>query len=390
VRSPLGDFTGRLLSRHGALVERDQDDLVALVPPAVAATLEVAEYQRFTCDPRASGADAVRVDYGSPMVDRFERLVQELGRAAVLTRALPVRLKPLDPEEAFTRAITVTNGIVRDCRVEAGRARYVGFFVEHELLADERVSGLTAIWVNTTMRSVPRLDGLWRMLAAQEDNRLEVEVYADPGTPEDTAPRTQADMAAILADAWKQAAGRIQRTVEHRLRETVDSLIRRRDRDFARLREYYQSIETEIRRRARRAWTKGDGASVKTEAARLDATIRTYEARANDLVDRYRTRVRLKPLGALVCTLPVQRVTARLYRRSASRSLTVAWNPIDRAIEPPCCDACGAAAARVTLCDDRVHVLCGACHGLCPACGRSYCRACHARCPRRHESGTGS
>jgi len=159
VPSPLADFTGRLLSRHGALVEQDQDDLVALVSPAVAATLEVAEYQRFTFDPRAVRADAVRVDYGSPLVDRFERLVQELGRAAVLTPAVPLRLKPLDPEEAFTRGITVVNGIVRDCRVEEGQARYVGFFVEHELLADERVSGLTEIWVNSTMRSAPRLDG---------------------------------------------------------------------------------------------------------------------------------------------------------------------------------------------------------------------------------------
>jgi hypothetical protein len=382
VLSPLRDFTDRLLVRHGALVERDRDDLAALVPPAVAATLDVAEYQRFTFDPRASGAESVRVDYGSPLVDRFERLVDGLARASVVTRPVPLRLKALDPEEAFTRAITVANGIVRDCQVEEARARYAGFFVEHELLADERVSGLTEIWVNTTMRSTPRMDGLWRMLAAQEDDPLEVEAHAEAGAP--------AAMAAILIDAWKQAAGRVQRAVEHRLRETVDSLSRRRDRDFARLREYYQSIETEIRRRARRASTKGDEASFKTEAARLDATIRTYEARVNDLIDRYRTRVRLKALGALLCTLPVQRVTARLHRRSASRSLTVAWNPIDRAIEPPCCDGCGAGAARVTLCDDRVHVLCDVCHGLCHACGRSYCGACHARCPRRHESGTES
>jgi hypothetical protein len=339
VLPPLGDFTCRLLVHGGALVERERDDLVALIPATVAATLEVAEYQRFTFDPRTVAADALRVDYGSPVVDRFERIVQKLARTAIFKQPIPLRLKPLDPEDAFTPGITVTNGVIRDCRVEAWRATYVGFFVEHELLADERVPGLTEIWVNTTMRSTPRLVGLSRMLVAQDGDPLEAD--AEPGAPN--------DMAATLAEAWHQGAVRAKRAVEHRLRDTVDSLIRRRDREFTRLREYYEAIDGEIRRRARRARAKGDDAAVKTETARLEATIRTYQARVRDLVDRYRTHVRLKPLGALVCTLPVQRVTARLHRRSVSRTLAVAWNPIDRAIEPPCCDACGVGAAQVTL-----------------------------------------
>ena len=56
---PLGDFTYRLLVHRGALVEREQDDLVALIPATVAATLEVDEYQRFTFDPRAVATNAV-------------------------------------------------------------------------------------------------------------------------------------------------------------------------------------------------------------------------------------------------------------------------------------------------------------------------------------------
>ncbi len=261
---PLGDFTCRLLVHSGALVERERDDLVALIPPAVAATLEVAEYQRFTFDPRAVAPDAIRVDYGSPVVDRFERIVQRLGRTAIFRQAIPHRLKPLDPGDAFTSGITVTNGVVRDCRVEAWRARYVGFFVEHELLADERVPGLTEIWVNTTMRSSPRLVGLSRMLVAQDGDPLEAD--AEPGAPN--------DMAATLAEAWHQGAVRAKRAVEHRLRDTVDSLIRRRDREFTRLREYYEAIDGEIRRRAWRSRAKGDDAAVKNRdgATRSDHT----------------------------------------------------------------------------------------------------------------------
>ena len=179
-----------------------------------------------------------------------------------------------------------------------------------------------------------------------------------------------------------------RRAVEHRLQDAIDSLRRRRERDFTRQQEYYAAIDDEIRRRARRAVVKGDDAGAKTEASRLDATAHAYRARTADLVDRYRARVRLRPLAALVCTVPVHHVTARLHRRSASRTVAVTWNPIDRAVEPPCCEACDIGSSIVVLCDDRVHVLCPACHARCETCGRSYCRACHERCPRRHDADT--
>lgn len=110
-----------------------------------------------------------------------------------------------------------------------------------------------------------------------------------------------------------------------------------------------------------------------------------YRVRVADLVDRYRTRLRFQPIGALVCTLPVVHVTARLHRRNASRTAALAWNPIDRAVEPPCCAACGTATSVIFLCDERVHILCGACLAACGTCDRQYCRACHARCPRGHD-----
>src|SRR5438477_3792622 len=164
--SPIGDFTGRLLSRHGALVEHDGSDVVAVLPPSLAAALELTEYGHFSFDPRTLTADALPVDYDSPLVDRFAPLVEALPRAAVVP-APPLTLKRIDPD-AVIGSLTLTNGIVRECRAESVRARYVGFFVEHELLADERVSGTTDVWVNTTARAAPRLTGLMQTLAASE------------------------------------------------------------------------------------------------------------------------------------------------------------------------------------------------------------------------------
>ena len=84
--APIRDFTGRLLVRHGALVEYDDDGFVAVAPPAVASVLEIADLQRFTFGARTgANRDGVAVDYDSPLIDRFERLVEPLGRAAVVS-----------------------------------------------------------------------------------------------------------------------------------------------------------------------------------------------------------------------------------------------------------------------------------------------------------------
>ncbi len=373
--SSISDFTGRLLAHYGALVEHDGNGIVAVMPPALASVLEVAEYQRLTFDPRAATGHGLTVDYDSPLVDRFEPLVEELARATFMP-APRLPLKHIDPEKVITDAITLTNGIVRDCRAESRHARYVGFFVQYELLADERVSGMTEVWVNTTTRSVPRLAGLAQTLLSSGGDG------ASGAGAEGAAP---GNMSGTVADGWVLGAALARWAIENRLQDTFESLRRRRERDFTRLHEYYEAIDDEIRRRARRALVKRDDAAAKAEVSRLDATARAYRARIVDLVDRYRARVRLRPFGALVCTLPVHHVTARLHRRSASRAIAVTWNPIDRAIEPPCCEACERGTSTVMLCDEQVHLLCPACHGSCDSCGRAYCRACHARCPRRHE-----
>jgi hypothetical protein len=283
-------------------------------------------------------------------------------------------LKRIDPQEVIER-LTLTNGIVRDGRAESSRIRYVGFLVQHELLADERISGTSDVWVNTSARTAPRLADLMQMLAADS--------HADSSG---SGGRAEADeVAGIVAGAWKLGSVLARHVVESRLHDAIESLRRRRDRDFARLREYYGAIDEEIRRRGRRAVLKGDVAAARAEASRLEATTHAFRARIDELVDRYRVRVQVRPLGALVCVLPVYRVTVRFLRRSATRTITLVWNPVDRALEPPSCEGCGVGTQTLVLCDDRVHVLCPGCHRECSTCGRPYCRACSSRCPRRHD-----
>jgi hypothetical protein len=374
VTAPLADFTRRVLTRHGALVDEERDEINAVLPPALASILDVPEYQRFAFDRRVGDRQGLVVDYESPLLERFEQLIAPLGRIACVA-APPMPIRAIDASEIIARTVTLTNGVFRDSRVESGTAQYVGFLVQYELLADERISGMTEIWVNTTTGSVPRLpDLVERLLSSTE---VQTDVDSGPVAASDDVQRT-------VAGAWDSGVPLARSSVEERLQDAMASLRRRRQREFAQLREYYEVIDQEIRARARRALKRKDDAALTAERSRLEATAQAFRSRAADLVDRYRVRVRLEPILAVVCTLPVHLVTTRVHRRSASRTLPLAWNAIDRLLELPRCDGCGTGTSVASLCDERVHVLCAGCQRLCETCGRAYCAACHARCPRQH------
>lgn len=149
------------------------------------------------------------------------------------------------------------------------------------------------------------------------------------------------------------------------------------------MRDSYQTIDGEIRRKIARMAPKED--AQKGEIDRLAATARAYEARATELLDRYRVRVRVAGLAALACAIPTYQIRVQLLRRSARTEASFSWNPFDRKIEPRCSDACQRATESAALCDDQVHYLCLDCLKPCPVCSKLFCRACQSRCPRAHR-----
>jgi len=358
-------FTLALLSYKDALVEPDRLGVSVVTDPPLAGALGLAEYQRLVFDPDASARDAALVHYDSPVFEAMGGVVESMGRLAFAACRVPSP-KLSDPAGALARALTVQNGVARLQRTDAAVSVYVGFVVEYELLADERTGGLVEVWVNPVTRSI----------AHWADGLLDSAALADAQAPD--------GLAATAAQAWTLAAPTASALVLDRTREFRESLIRRRDRDLRRLREYYQAIDGEIRRKITRA-AAGGGCDLEAERRRLEATARSFRARATDLVERSRLRLRLTPLAALACMLPMYQLHVELKRRTATASVLFSWNPIDRAIEPRCCDGCARATLVAALCDERVHYLCSTCLAPCPSCGKPFCRACHGRCPRRHE-----
>jgi hypothetical protein len=363
MQTSIEQFTLALLAYKGALVEEGGGPAGALLGAELASALGMSEYERLVFDRSLDAPGTRLVDYDSPSFEAMGRLVEAMGRLAVVRVSVP-ELKAIDPEKELERALRLHNGVfrLRECALET--KLYFCFFLQYDVMADERSGGVVEVWVNPATRSMPRLASLLETVEVRDDASGE-------------------KLGELAAQAWGMALPAASSSVRARVREFIESLKRRRERDLRRMREYYQAIDEEIRRKIARPATKED--IRKSEIERLEATARAYRGRAAELLERYRVRVRVAPLATLVCAIPTYQIRVQLLRRSAKVEAAFSWNPFDRRIELRCCDACLQAAETAALCDDHVHYLCLNCLGPCPVCSKAFCRACHPRCPRRHE-----
>ena len=359
-------FVADALIREGAVVEPWAHGLDVVLAPALATELRVGEYERLTFDAAPAGAGALPLDYDAPIV---EALGMRLSRSAAVASAGHggATPRPIDAEAVLSTSLTTRNGIARLLAAEIRLAAHVGVVVQYDVLADERASGLVEVWVSPATRSVTTgLGHAWDRASTGD---------ADGATAADAG-----RVAGLVTEAWPIVQAACRHAVRADVEPFLASLARRRDRDLERVRQYYRDIHDEIARKAARH--RGEARA--REEARIQATLRAFAARMDDVVARCRARVTLTPVAALVAYTTVWHLRVRLQRRTAAREVTFLCEGRGKRLEPRACDHCQAPTLSASLCDDRVHYLCGECLAPCAACGRSFCRACSPRCPRAH------
>jgi hypothetical protein len=363
MQTTLQQFTLSLLAYKGALVDAGDRSASVLLGSELAAALGMNDYERLVFDLSLVEPGALSVDYDAPPFEAMGRIVGSMGRIAGVSIPSP-ELRTIDPEKELERTLRLQNGVFRfrDC-VQVTQL-YFCFFLQYDVMADERSGGMEEVWVNPATRSMPQIGSLLETMESR-----------------DAAPPPE--LASLVSRAWDLARANAAISIRSRLGGFLESLKRRRGRDLQRMRDYYQTVDEEIRRKIVRVASREDAR--KGEIERLAATARAYEARAAELLERYRVRVRVTGLAALACAIPTYQIRVQLLRRSASTEASFSWNPFNRRIEPRCCDACRRATESAALCDDHVHYLCLDCLAPCPVCSKLFCRACHSRCPRAHQ-----
>jgi len=174
------------------------------------------------------------------------------------------------------------------------------------------MSGIVGTWVCPDTRSVPGgLSRAWDEISAQHaDERAVAGSHGNrprgsaddqhgSGSGHDGAPSSvdAAQLTSCVTQAWPIVQATSTSAVRASIEPFLTSLTRRRDRDLDRVHQYYREIHNELARKAARH--QGDVRA--REEARLQATVQAWEARVEEVVARYRTRVTLTPCAATIC-----------------------------------------------------------------------------------------
>lgn len=363
------DFTRLILERHGALIERGEDALEALLPKELAQRLGLGEHVLLSASPasaeprRGESPRGIPITYGSPVLEAIVGLAEGLGQASAVSLGR-LYLKRADPASEVERTFHPLNSRAKGLEAKETMGAYWIFHFRYAALSDERQEGIVSMTVNgETLAEVRGLEERWPEGDLEEEGA--------PGERGDSQP---------LAEVYRRACLLAQTRINEHLKEFYQSRERRLHRDTLRLEEYYRDLAREIRSRIEKKKLEGKeraGEEAKARAAEIELQVKVRE-----LEEKYAVSVRASLVSVLHVRLPVLRVRALYQRRREVRELALFWNPLLKAWEPLGCEACGEGTFAFSLCDERLHVACALCSRPCPACGHRFCPACHLKgCP---------
>jgi len=368
------DFVARLISAEGADVELIEPcALEFIAPPALQQSLRVPEFGRLGFGPDTP-LDSERVSFESDWIQRLGDVLGDRGRTSC--RVLQAELSSLaHPERVLQHGLVLQNAVNQFVSATASWTSYLVCSFRYEAFSDEKRDGIVKMAINLgTSSPVEESIAAFEAALAAEDN------MSRDWTPQRPA----------LLESWSQ--GRLDRLfraalpgrIRRHLSQFLTGLERRLDRDSARLFDYYDGLRKESSKKTRK---QQSGQDVETRAAleqsRIAAIDREYNAKVQDLEQKYALKIDIQPSQTLAVTMPVRRFELIVKRRKKERRLLLDWNPLMRKLERPMCEYTYEDASSYVVCDDALHIISPESHSACKACGRAYCRACHrSRCPR--------
>jgi hypothetical protein len=373
----LRDFVAGLIERHGAAVEKLEDDrLQVLSPRPLQAALGWPELSQLSFGTKRPD-DAIVIGFEGDWISRFGSLLGDHGRWAdrqlMLTGAPE---PPDDPERILGRGLDLPNAVWRFESLRAACSRLLMLVFRFSAVSDEKREGLFRIGFNLST-GAPLDELIGPMRPWLDSSRWE-------------AP----DHATRIEAGWQWAPAvldaRIRGSVGYRIRSELEPFLRatrrRLDRDRNRIHEYHEELHEASRRRLAALPEAG---GEKSEAERLREQLRVaaiereYRAKLDDLRNHYAMRVSVECVQALDLYVPVQRLRVLIRRRKGERRIELDWHCLVRQLEPPPCDWGLGLDHRRIVCDEKLHLTEPAGFAACRSCAKAWCHACHpARCPR--------
>lgn len=373
----LQQFLNIILEKHGAAVEViNPEGLEVLAPPALQQALHIPELARLgfgaELPPRAQ-----RMSLESELLNNLAGLLGEHGRH--LRRVLRPDNPPLaHPERVLQHALELPNAVFRLQDVAPAWTRYLILRFRYTAISDEKRDGLLDFGINIANGAT--LDAMLPELLAAAD-AMESRPPTAPTAALPAFPWSRTQLDTILKSSLPPRLFR-------QLTAFFNGMTRRQERDLQRLYAYHHDLQQEaavrLATRAAREESSAKGqAEQQRDRQRLEAIDREYQAKVNDVRQKYAMKIELEWLQTLELVMPVQRFTVLIKRRKGERLITLDYNPLTRQLEQAACEYSYTWEHPREVCDDALHLVSPAAHAPCPACGKAYCRACHPKkCPK--------
>ncbi len=392
--SSLGDFTARLLTESGAVLEPRGDGLEVLLPADVAGVLGIPEHANLSF----SGEDreGISVSYDSELLKKMAKLMSDGGKFSTVSLAPPsVRMEKL--EERLDQKVVFHNAVFHVERKEEKRVSYLLGYSKYSALSDDRQEGILACLINELNLSVqkttpetldlielstrsPVLAGGSRagfrptgVLEGATDLPVGLHNYTEE--PVGEAERESSER--VLTAFWHAQ----EKIVKEELSDFLLSVERRMNRDIRRVHDYYQTLIHEHRQ-----WLERKAAAAEEKektVGKIEVIERELKGKIQDLIGKFSLELQIEPISfvRIETTSPTWWLSVK--RRKEARPFPLTYNPILKSLDPLPCEACFYPAKGHYVCDDRLHIVCRQCFGPCPRCGKIYCGACHPKgCPR--------
>jgi len=417
----LADFVLNYCREAGAIVEPPAYGVYeVLLPDDLAERLDVLAYQRFAFDDtlaaqrtlEVDGADEVtHLSYGHPLVENLIEAARQVPACARLY-VNAVRLDKRGLADLARQALSFPNARLvevpcpepapsRACRGVEGPGQtespalghYVRFNFKAALITDEKREQLLSVLMDAqggyAVKELAEIERLVTLETTPAFEHLPVmpPVWLpgeEPTSVSPSAPLRTGSVEPLSRQALEGLLERAKRAALDELAEPLDSLQRRAARflelDRARLEQYYDDMQRDLKRRLERAADPSTSSGQRRRKALEDKLVAVQAEREAKLADaeaKYRLRVELELINLLVIAQPRLVLPMNVVNRTATVTRTVVWNPLLHRIEPLTCDVCGRASSRLFLCTGGhlAHEECLLPH-QCVDCKRTYCHLC--------------
>jgi len=345
----------------------------ALLPDELAQQLQVDSYLRLAFGVEAE-AGALRLSVNHPLVEAMaEEAAQQPGHAQVAINH--VRLEKPGLYDLAAKTFSFANARLSAQRNAAERAalhHYLRFNFKATLLSDEKQEQIVSVTLDVQAgHAVRDPEHLARLVT------FETETAFDHLPP--ARPRWPGAGEALDPATWQALLQRAQAAAEAALQERLASQQARNQRflelDLARLEDYYDALERDMRRRLERA-DAGEGERRSAVESKIAALHSERSAKLADIRARSTLRVELELINLLLTVQPKLLLPVEISNRRATITRQAVWDPLLRRLEPLVCDVCGEPGEGLHLCTGG-HLAHRACLApQCVECNREYCRLC--------------